>query len=60
MDYPPILPTIEEDLKQYLLCPENLPIHRYERNQQFWPREPKPLELLDFEASPLYSSLKVK
>lgn len=59
MDYPPILPTIEEELKQFLLCPENLPIHQYEKNQQFWAREPNPIELLGFEESPQYSSLKV-
>lgn len=60
MDYPPILPTIEEELKQFLLCPENLPIHQYEKNQQFWPREPNIKELLDFEETLQYSNLKVK
>lgn len=60
MDYPPILPTIEEELKQFLLYPENLPIHQYEKNQQFWPREPNIKELLDFDGSSQYSALKVK
>lgn len=59
MDYPPILATIDEELKQFLLSPENLPIHQYEKNQQFWPREPNIKELLDYEVSPQYSSLKV-
>lgn len=60
MDCPPILPTIEEELKQFLLCPENLPVHQFERNQQFWSRESNTKELLDFEASLLYSNLKVR
>lgn len=59
MEYPPILPDIEEELKTYLLCPENLPIHQYERNQEFWPRKPNPKELLHFEGSPLSTTLKV-
>lgn len=58
-DLPPILPDIEDDLKQYLLCPENLPIHQYERNQEFWPRKPNPIELLHCESSPLCTTLKV-
>ncbi|KAJ8934480.1 hypothetical protein NQ314_013355 [Rhamnusium bicolor] len=57
---PPILPDIENELKNYLLCPENLPIHRYERNQEFWPRKPNPKELLYFEGSPLCTALKVQ
>lgn len=60
MDYPPCLPPIEDELKQFLLCPENLPIHQYERNQQFWGRELNIGELLDFEEQPAYSKLKVK
>ncbi|RZB54411.1 helicase SKI2W, partial [Asbolus verrucosus] len=57
---PPILPDITEELKNYLICPERLPIHRYERNQEFWPREPNLKELLHFEGSPLSTTLKVQ
>lgn len=59
MEYPPILPDIEEELKTYLLCPEKLPIHQYEKNQEFWSRKPNPKELLHFESSPLSTTLKV-
>ncbi|KAJ8924217.1 hypothetical protein NQ315_007008 [Exocentrus adspersus] len=59
-DPPPILPGIEDDLKKYLLCPESLPIHQYEKNQEFWPREPNPIELLECEGSPLCTTLKVQ
>ncbi|KAJ8963309.1 hypothetical protein NQ318_018778 [Aromia moschata] len=57
---PPILPDIETDLRDYLLSPERLPIHQYERNQEFWPRIPDPKELLSFEGSPLCTTLKVQ
>lgn len=59
VDPPPILPDIEDELRKYLICPERLPIHSYERNQEFWPRVPDPIELLYFEESPLSTTLKV-
>ncbi|CAG9821156.1 unnamed protein product [Phaedon cochleariae] len=60
MEIPPILPCIKNTLENYLLHPENLPIHQFEGNQQFWPRDPDPKELLYFEGSPLSSTLKVQ
>nr|XP_023019779.1 helicase SKI2W [Leptinotarsa decemlineata]XP_023019780.1 helicase SKI2W [Leptinotarsa decemlineata] len=60
MELPPILPPTEDVLKKYLLCPENLPIHQYEKNQKFWPREPTPKELLYYEGSALSTTLKVQ
>lgn len=59
MEPPPILPDIEEELKQYLICPERLPIHEYERNQEYWPRTPSIPSLLNYELSPLSTTLKV-
>lgn len=47
-------------MKDYLLCPEKLPIHQYERNQEFWPREPDPKELIYFEGAPICSTLSVQ
>lgn len=38
-DLPPILPNIVQQLKEYIICPERLPIHQYENNQEFWPCE---------------------
>ncbi|XP_057669557.1 SKI2 subunit of superkiller complex protein isoform X1 [Diorhabda carinulata] len=60
VEVPPILPSIDNELKKYLLCPENLPIHQYEKNQKFWPRQPKPEKLLYFEGSPLTTTLQVR
>ncbi|XP_066249016.1 superkiller complex protein 2 [Euwallacea similis] len=57
---PPILPDVQHILEGYLLQPENLPIHRYERNQQFYPRVPDPLELLDYERAPSSTTLRVQ
>lgn len=59
MEFPPLLPSIEDELKKYLLCPENLPIHDFRNNQEFWPRTPNPIELLHFENSPVCTTLKV-
>ncbi|KAK7870957.1 hypothetical protein R5R35_012172 [Gryllus longicercus] len=56
---PPVLPDIEKQLKEYLLCPERLPIHNYEQAQQFWPRVPNPDSLFFCELSPLGTTLKV-
>lgn len=56
---PPILPDIKDQLKEYLLHPDRLPIHDYERCQQFWPREPDINDLFFFENSPLATTLKV-
>lgn len=59
MEIPPILPDAEEELRSYLICVEKLPMHEYERNQEFWPRKPKPERLFYHENSPLCSTLKV-
>uniref|UniRef100_A0A6V7L8X4 Helicase ATP-binding domain-containing protein n=1 Tax=Bracon brevicornis TaxID=1563983 RepID=A0A6V7L8X4_9HYME len=55
---PPILPDIREELKEYIQCPEKLPIHQVENVQLYWPREPKPLAILEFDLSPLATTLK--
>lgn len=59
LDLPPILPDPEEDLRNYLICVEKLPMHEYERNQEFWPRKPNPTSLFYHENSPLSTTLKV-
>lgn len=58
-DVPPILPEVEDDLKQYLICPERLPIHQYERNQEYWPRKPNIIRLFNYVNSSLSTTLKV-
>ncbi|KAF7271600.1 hypothetical protein GWI33_015550 [Rhynchophorus ferrugineus] len=57
---PPVLPDIEDDLSNYLLCPENLPIHKYERSQEAWSRSPNPQTLFKYNLSPISSTLQVQ
>lgn len=58
-DLPPILPDVREQLEEYLICPEKLPIHEYERNQEFWPRDVDVTSLFHFDGSPICTTLKV-
>jgi len=58
-DPPPVLPDVSKQLKEYLLCPERLPIHNYEKAQQFWPREPNSNSLYFSEMLPPPTTLKV-
>ncbi|GLV43338.1 twister [Carabus blaptoides fortunei] len=59
-DLPPILPNVQDILKEYLICPDRLPIHEYERNQEYWPREPDIPTLFDFDRVPCGTTLKVQ
>ncbi|KAI4466930.1 atp-dependent rna and dna helicase [Holotrichia oblita] len=56
---PPILPDIEEQLREYIVCTERLPIHEYERNQEFWPRKRDITSLFEWTDSPLCSTLRI-
>ncbi|XP_017775290.1 PREDICTED: helicase SKI2W [Nicrophorus vespilloides] len=60
MEPPPILPDIEHLLRNYLICPDKLPIHKYERSQEFWPRTSNYESLLHYDGSPLATTLKVQ
>ena len=55
---PPILPSINEKLEQYLENPELLPIHNDEPIR-FWERIPQPKRLLFTNIAPLSTTLKV-
>jgi hypothetical protein len=55
---PPILPSINEKLEQYLDNPELLPMHNDEPIR-FWDRIPQPKRLLFTEIAPLSTTLKV-
>lgn len=59
LDLPPIFPNIQNLLTDYLVCLERLPIHEYERNQEFWSREPQIDQLLDYDVTPCSTTLKV-
>lgn len=56
---PPVLPNIEQKLKEYIICPENLPIHSVENNQKFWPCESDIKKLIDVERTPVGTTLMV-
>ncbi|XP_022902314.2 superkiller complex protein 2 [Onthophagus taurus] len=56
---PPILPDINQDLYNYIVCIDKLPIHQYEENQELWPRKPNVPALFHCDGSPLASTLKV-
>ncbi|KAJ1528402.1 hypothetical protein ONE63_006817 [Megalurothrips usitatus] len=56
---PPVLPVVEKQLKEFILCPENLPIHDYRFVQQHWDRKPNPHTLYNVESAPLGTTLKV-
>lgn len=55
----PILPDIGEELRNYIICPDNLPIHQYENNQEFWPRTSNVEDLLSYESFALSTTLEV-
>jgi antiviral helicase SKI2 len=57
---PPLLPDLASQLESYLLHPEVLPIHDTGPAQQYWPRRPQPLALLQPATSaPLAHQLRV-
>ncbi|XP_025832700.1 helicase SKI2W-like [Agrilus planipennis] len=57
---PPILLDVEKELEEYLINPERLSIHEYERNQEHWPREIDVSSLFVYDISPLSTTLKVQ
>jgi len=56
---PPILPSLSQQLEQYLLHPELLPIHDTGPAQQHWPRKMCPSNLLHTNSMPMDAVLKV-
>ena len=54
---PPVLPTLEEQLDEYLLRPDLLPIHR-RRRLHFWPHVPQPMRLLRCDLAPVDTTLE--
>ncbi|XP_043670691.1 helicase SKI2W [Vespula pensylvanica] len=57
-ELPPIWPEINTVLKEYIECPERLPIHQLDHAQCYWPREPDIRSLLEFDLAPLSTTLK--
>ena len=56
---PPVLPVVDKQLKEFIVCPEKLPIHDYRFMQQHWGRTPQPKALFNIESAPLGTNLKV-
>lgn len=52
------MPDIKTELKEYIECPERLPIHQLDHAQCYWPREPDVCSLLEFDLAPLSTTLK--
>ncbi|XP_076748700.1 superkiller complex helicase subunit twister [Xylocopa sonorina] len=57
-DLPPIWPDIRSELKEYIVCLDNLPIYHLDNAQCYWPRKPDILSLLDCDLAPLGTTLK--
>ncbi|XP_076659791.1 superkiller complex helicase subunit twister isoform X2 [Halictus rubicundus] len=55
---PPIWPDIKTELREYVVCLDNLPIYQLDNAQCYWPRKPNILSLLDFDIAPLGTILK--
>ncbi|KAL7296485.1 hypothetical protein TKK_0009926 [Trichogramma kaykai] len=55
---PPILIGIKEELKEYIVHPEKLPIHQLDKVQQYWNRTPNISTLLKSDLAPIGTTLK--
>ncbi|EZA51202.1 hypothetical protein DMN91_012752 [Ooceraea biroi] len=55
---PPIWPDIKSELREYIECPEQLPIHQLDNTQCYWQRQADVLSLLEFDLAPIGTTLK--
>lgn len=55
---PPIWPDIELELREYIECPERLPIYQLDNVQCYWSCKPDILSLLDFDLAPVGTTLR--
>ncbi|XP_024882516.1 helicase SKI2W-like [Temnothorax curvispinosus] len=55
---PPIWPDIKSELREYIECPERLPIHQLDSTQRYWPRRADVLSLLEFDLAPVSTTLR--
>ncbi|XP_070172311.1 superkiller complex protein 2 isoform X1 [Polyergus mexicanus] len=58
VDPPPIWPDIKLELRDYIECPERLPIHQLDSAQCYWSRKPNVCSLLEFDLAPIDTTLK--
>ncbi|XP_076045044.1 superkiller complex helicase subunit twister [Oratosquilla oratoria] len=57
---PPILPSLTDQIEEYLLKPEDLQIHDPIYSRRWWPRVPDPLSLYTISVGPPSSTLEVE
>ncbi|KMR05009.1 helicase ski2w [Lasius niger] len=55
---PPIWPDIKLELREYIECPERLPIHQLDNAQCYWSRKPNVCSLLEFDLAPINTTLR--
>lgn len=46
------------ELREYIECPERLPIHQLDDAQCYWPRIPDVCSLLEYDLAPINTTLK--
>ncbi|XP_048756340.2 SKI2 subunit of superkiller complex protein-like isoform X2 [Ostrea edulis] len=56
---PPVLPSWDEELEEYLTCVEKVPVHDTTSAQKFWAREPCPENLYHAEVSEVQTTIQV-
>ncbi|XP_062604203.1 superkiller complex protein 2-like [Saccostrea cucullata] len=56
---PPIVPSWDEELEEYLTCVEKVPVHDIIKAQKFWSREPCPENLYHAEVSGVQTTIHV-
>ncbi|XP_053984340.1 SKI2 subunit of superkiller complex protein [Hylaeus volcanicus] len=54
----PIWPDVQNVLREYITCIDNLPIYHLNNAQCYWPRERDVLSILDFDLAPPGTTLK--
>ncbi|XP_045618795.1 superkiller complex protein 2-like [Procambarus clarkii] len=57
---PPVLPSLKEQIEEYLLTPEKLPIHDPVHSRRWFPRHPNPTRLYSVSLLPASSCLEVE
>ncbi|KAG7169871.1 helicase SKI2W-like isoform X1 [Homarus americanus] len=57
---PPVLPSLKDQIEEYLLTPEELPIHDPIFSRRWFPRKPDPTRLYDISLLPPSTCLEVE
>ncbi|KAK3870147.1 hypothetical protein Pcinc_024603 [Petrolisthes cinctipes] len=57
---PPVLPNLRDQIEQFLLAPEELPIHEAVYSRRWFPRRPDPTRLYNISLSPANTCLEVE